>query len=208
MSADKNGSPPCGIYVRIDDFSNMLDVIGQVRKLAFTINRGSGYERNMTVVEVVYTEENAERANDIIPIIKDNGLVAIVSGTFNPMNGDGLLLDKNSDIQTTRNALGDDAIIGIICNDKDTAEEAISLGADYVCLPADPALITRISAAQDVICLARGKNITSTNCGALAHAGAGLVDVSDYIWNHEKDIMQGTVNIMHALETASQKSLN
>ncbi len=208
MSVDKSGSPSCGIYMRIDNLSNMLDAIGWVRKLAFAINRASGYEKNSAVIEIACNSDNAERVRDLIPIAQENGLVAVVSGSFDPMGGDGLLLEKGSDIKTAREALGEDAIIGVVCKDKDEADEAVSLGADYLCLPADPTLITRISAAHDVMCLARGAKITNKNCAALASAGAGLVDVGDYILNHEKDILQGAVNIMHALETATQRSLN
>ena len=79
MSSDKSGSPACGIYVRIDDFSNMLDVIGYVRQMAFAINRSSGYEKNMCVVELVCDaneEGRQERIADLIPIVQEQGLVA------------------------------------------------------------------------------------------------------------------------------------
>ncbi len=202
MSIDKAGSPPCGIYVRIDDFSNMLNVIGQVRKLAFAVNRGSGYEKNMVVVELLYSKENEERLRDIIPIIQDNGMVAVVYKSHDSFGADGVLLDRVGDISSVRSALGDKAIIGLVCDGRSDAQNAIEQKADYVSLAADPSLISWFSAQSEIICLARGNHITNDNCGALAMAGAGIVDVSDYIWTHEKDIMQGTVNILHALDLA------
>lgn len=206
MSVDKSGSPPCGIYIRISDFSNMLDAIGWVRKLAFVINRSSGYEKNMTVVELVYTKEAEERIRDLIPIIQDNGLVSIVRGSYDPLGADGVLLENIEDVKKARQAKDDDAIVGVVCHDKETADKAIALEVDYVSLPADPAFIRAFSAKTEIVCLASGEAINPENCGVLAEAGAGLVDVGDYILNHEKDIMQGTVNVLHALESVTQKA--
>lgn len=206
MSVDKAGSPPCGIYVRIDDFSNMLDMIGYVRQMAFAINRRSGYEKNMTVVEVGYSEQYAERARDIIPIIQDQGLVAVVHGTFDPMGSDGLLLDHAADIAKAREALGDDAIIGVTLDVGADMEQAIKQGADYAVVSADPALIAKWKSKGDALCVARGKqSITANTCAAVVHAGADFVDTSDYILKHKKGVMQGTVNILHEIEQAVQK---
>ncbi len=204
MSSDKSGSPPCGIYVRIDDFSNMLDVIGYVRKMAFAINRSSGYEKNMVVVELAYTEEVAERIVDIIPIIRDQGFVVIVSGVSDSMGADGVLVTSTGEANITRDKLGDDAIIGVTCDDLETATTAVDAGVDYVVIPSDPITISKFSAKSNVLCVARGKSITNKNCGVLSQAGANLVDVGDYIRNHKKDAMQGTVNILYELDQATK----
>ncbi len=204
MSSDKSGSPPCGIYIRIDDFSNMLNVIGYVRKMAFTINRASGYKKNMVVVELAYTDDVAERITDIIPVIRDQGFVVVVSGAADMMGADGALLSDVAEVMDMREKGDEDTIIGLICDDLDAAILAVKYDVDYVVLAADPMLISQFSAQSDVLCVARGKAITSTNCGALAQAGADLVDVGAYIIGHEKDIMQGTVNILHELDVAAQ----
>ncbi len=196
MSTDKSGSPPCGIYVRIDDFSNMLDLIGYIRQMAFTINQRSGYEKNMSIIEVSFTPENAERAKDIIPIIQDQGLVAIVHGSLDSMGADGILLDNAADIKKTRAALGDDAIIGLVTSDPVP-------DIDYAVVKADPAVIGKWKAMSDALCVARGKKpITADTCAAAVTAGADFVDVSDYILKHKKGIMQGTVNILHEIDQA------
>lgn len=202
MSADKSGSPPCGIYMRIDDFSNMLDLIGHIRQMAFTINRSSGYEKNMSVVEVAFTPENAERAADMIPVIQAQGLVAILHGSFDPLGADGILLDKISDVAKAREALGDDAIIGVICADKGDIDAAIEQGVDYGVLRPDAGLIAAWKVKTDALCIVRGKSVTNANCGDYVRYGADFVDVSDYILKHEKGIMQGTVNILHAIDMA------
>ncbi len=203
MSTDKDGSPSCGIYVRIDDFSNMLDLIGHVRQFAFAINRGSGYAKNMAVVELVYKAEYAERIADIVPIIRQNGLVAIISGARELYGADGILVDDLTDIDTARGALDDDAIIGAVCDNKDQAEQAIAAKVDYISAPADPALISWVSAKSDVLCLARGKRITPQTCPVLVDSGADLIDTTTYIFGHEKGVMQGTVNIMDAIDRAN-----
>ncbi|GEM_PF-2583203 len=33
-------------------------------------------------------------------------------------------------------------------------------------------------------------------------AGAGFIDAGDYIWSHEKGVMQGAVNMLHAIDLA------
>lgn len=204
MSSDKSGSPPCGIYVRIDDFSNMLDVIGHVRKMAFAINRASGYEKNMVVVELAYTDEVAERIADIIPVIRDQGFVVVVSGADDVMDADGVLLRDIAKVSYIRKKCEEDAIIGLVCDDLDAAILAIKYDVDYVVLAADPTLITQFSIQSEVLCVARGEDITNKNCGVLAQAGADLVDVGAYIMGHEKDAMQGSVNILHELDVAAQ----
>ncbi len=212
MSQDKSGSPPCGIYVRIDDYSNMLDLIGYIRQLAFAINRASGYEKNLVVVEVAFDPENPERHADILPVIRSQGVVAIVSGKIDPtLEADGALVDDVSSYAEARAALGEDAIIGIVCDDRSACEKAKATDADYVVLNADPALVSWWASQSDMMNVVRAKKgITPDNCGAVVRSGAGFVDVSDYILKHKKGIMQGTVNILHEIDLATQtpKQLN
>tara|TARA_R110001592_G_scaffold27763_16_gene102808 strand:- start:10905 stop:11546 length:642 start_codon:yes stop_codon:yes gene_type:complete len=207
MSSDKSGSPPCGIYVRIDDFSNMLDLIGYVRQMAFAINRASGYEKNMGVVELAYSQDVAERIADIIPIIRAQGLVAVVSGmsdNLDSVDADGFLLRMEDDVLKGRASLGEDVILGIHATTKEDAQRALLLNADYLVVPADPLLIRAVKGGTDMLCAARGAGLTNKNCGALVQAGANFVDVSDYILGYEKGVMQATVNILHAFDVAVQ----
>lgn len=210
MSKDKSGSPPCGIYVRIDDFSNMLDLIGYVRQMAFAINRGSGYEKNFTVVELVCDEndqERQERITDLIAVIRDQGLVAVVSGLNDISNikgSDGVLIKQADDIESVRKHHGIDVIIGVEADNQKDAKEAISAGCDYIVTGADPTVIAGISHGTECLIVARGEDITNQNCGVLAQAGASFVDVSDYVLGYEKGVMQATVNVLDALEQAMQ----
>ena len=212
MSEDKSGSPPCGIYLRIDDFSNMLDLIGYVRQMAFAINRSSGYEKNMAVVEVVADaseEGRNERVFDLIPIIKDQGLVALISGldeSAEDLHGaDGMIVDIEADIAAVRTIHGEDAIIGVTTGSKQEALQALSLPVDCIIMQAAPGLLVELSMKAEGMVIARGKGITNKNCGALAQAGANLIDVSDYLLSHKKGVMQATVNILHELDAAMSR---
>ena len=203
MTGDKSGSPPCGIYVRIDDYSDMTDVITKLRQMALVINRASGYEKNMCVVELAFDKDATEQMKDLITIIQAEGMVAIITGGW--LDGaDGALLADHKVIEETRAALGEEAIIGLICQTRAQGEIAIEKRVDYAVLPADPAMLGWWRSKTDKLSLASGKGITNSNCGNLARAGADLVDVTEYVFNHEKGVMQGTVNILHALDMAAQ----
>ncbi len=212
MTLNKPTSPPCGIYVRIDDFSDMQAIITSFRQMAMVINRTSDYEKNMHVVELVCDASDSkvvERITDLVPLMQSQGIVAIVSGKmddFECYGADGILLENPDEIKCAREKLGDDAIIGLTCG----ASKDSPKGIDYVTLNADPSLISGHCSKTDIICVAMGDHITKDNCVVLARAGASFVEVSDYIFNYEKGTMQATVNILDALERAAQvpKSLN
>lgn len=207
MSDDKSGSPPCGIYVRIDNFSDMPKLITDLRQMAMVINRASGYEENMSVVELVCNDDNLEQVGDLTAILQVQGLVVILSGAFDItdiMGTDGVLVEQIDDIAKMRTALGDDAIIGVKCSSRTQAEQAVSEPIDYVVLPADPALIGWWSTKTEGLSVVSGQGITNHSCGGFVRAGASFIDVTDYIFTYEKGVMQGTVNILYAIDTAVQ----
>lgn len=209
MSDDKSGSPPCGIYVRIDDFSDMPKVITNFRQMAMTINRASGYENNMSVVELSCDggAQTIERITDLIPLIQSQGFVVIISGEVNKemiVLGDGVLLSEPLQAEIYRSEQGDDKIIGLLCTHKDEAEKAMLVSADYVILPADPMILNWWSSKTQILSVARGDDITNHACGALVRTGVSFIDVSQYIFSYEKGVMQATVNILHAIDTALQ----
>ncbi len=208
MSSDKSGSPPCGIYVRIDEFDDMQKIITNFRQMAMVINRSSGYEKNMNIVELAYSPDNIQKITDLVILAQNEGLVAIISGELNDldiMGADGVLLDNAGAFNDTRAKLGDDLIIGLACcKSKEVADKALDLGVDYITLNADPDLISWWSDKSDIFCVASSNKITNKNCAGLARAGASFVDATNYIKSHEKGTMQGAVNILHELECAAQ----
>ncbi len=208
MTGDKSASPPCGIYVRIGDFSDMQGIITKFRQMTMVINRSSGYEKNMNIVEFVYDFARMQEITDLVILAQNEGVVAIISGAppdFECFGADGILLDDLGDIKPARKKLGDDMIIGVACGaSKDLAQDAIKSKVDYVVLNPDPVLISWFSSKTDILCAAAGSKITSSNCGALASAGANFVEVSDYVFTYEKGTMQAAVNVLHSLECAAQ----
>jgi len=185
-----------------------MRLITNLRQMAMTINRASGYEKNMDVVELVYKAEADEEIGDLVALIQAEGLVAIISGLeeFEDIkDADGVLLDDAGLYQDARSILGEDAIIGISCGaDKDKAQKAIDMEADFVVLNGDPSLISWFSAQSTMMSVASSAGISNHNCGEFVRSGAGFMDVTDYILEHEKGVMQGTVNIMHAIDLAGQ----
>ena len=206
MSKDKSGSPPCGIYVRVDDYSDMPKTITALRQMAMVINRASGYEKNFDVVELVYNKGHAEQINDLMMIMKAQGMIAVVSGVKaehaqNFPEADGFLSDDLDTFQAMKASLKEESIFGLRGN----GEDMLSAGADFVVVKADPAFLMKANAKENAPLLcASGKGITNDNVASLALAGASFVEATDYIFSHEKGVMQGAVNILHALDLAAQ----
>lgn len=207
MSEDKSGSPPCGIYVRIDEYADMQKIITGVRQMALVINRASGYEKNMHVVELAYRKEDTEKINDLVTILQAQGLIAILAGAKVEHSEvfpevDGFLAGTPGDFEALKTALPEEKIIGI------TGADHIPEQADYAVVTADPAALMKTRAGTgDVLLCASGKGITNDTVGVLARAGASFVDATDYILTHEKGVMQGAVNILHALELALEDEI-
>lgn len=208
MSGDKGSSPPCGIYLHITDVSDKLNVLKNLRQVAMVINRNSDYERNMHMVMFDYDPLQILALRELVEAVRMSGLVAVVGGGatgFESTGADGVLLDKMEDVATVRAQIGGDAIIGLDARKMDIKSLKDS-GADFVILPADAAKIGAWAMMSDVPCVAGGK-IDNDNCGDYAQAGAGFVDVTDYVLKHKKGVLQGAVNVLHALEIAAgQKS--
>lgn len=207
MSGDKSGSPPCGIYVRIDDFSDMPKLILALRQMAMTINRASGYEKNMAVVELAYSAEYAEKVADLVMLVQAEGLVAILANppnNYDIFEADGVMLKGAEEIAAAREALGKDAIIGVACGmSKSCAKSAAQAGADFVSFAPDIGLLAWWSMEHEAPCLVSG-DLNNDNCGSFARAGAGFVDVTRYIFEHDEGVMKGTVNVLYALDLATQ----
>lgn len=213
MSADKSGSPPCGIYVRIDPshYKDMPKTITALRQMSMTINRASGYEKNMTAVCFVYDKNFSEEITDLTALVQAEGLVALVSHledaeVIQNLGVDGAVCAESKIASLLRQSLGEDAIIGVACgSSRAQAELALAVGVDFVTLMADPALVQWFCAQGDTLCVAEGRGITNDNCGVLALSGAAFVEATSYIFGHEKGVMQGTVNMLYALDLALQE---
>jgi len=209
--SDKSGSPPCGLYIQIKSSELNESSLIKMRQFAVAINNGSGYKKNFTIVEFVLDSEGTEEQEKIealVQVAQADGLVAIIRGDYKAvraMNADGIVLDNIAELKAARDFLGKEKIFGLSCGtSKDDAEKAIAAELDYVEFgqedktpPAD--LLSWWSTQSEQPCIARG-SITNDNAGGYAKAGAGLIDATSYIASHDKGVMQGTVNMLYALE--------
>ncbi len=143
------------------------------------INRASGYEKNMNIVEFVYSAAYEQEITDLIMLAQSEGVVAIISGSppdFECYGADGILLDNLDEVKPARERLGDDAIIGVTCGaskdykdskackdckscSKDLALKILKLGSDYVKLNSNSTLISWWKAQSDILCVAAGDKI-------------------------------------------------
>lgn len=213
MDGDKSGSPPCGLYMRIDDYTKPEEVTKTIREIALVINRTSGYAQNKHVVEFAFDagdQAQVKAVSDLVGVVQTQGLVAILSGHHEDvLSADGVIVETAADFDAADKALLNEDIIGFACGgSKEKAGEAILLEADYVILSADPALVAwwmkKKPAAHGTLCCVSG-NLTPDNVAEFTALGVDFVDATNYILGHEKGIMQGTVNMLHALELAVQE---
>ncbi|MCB1783158.1 MAG: hypothetical protein KDI13_04120 [Alphaproteobacteria bacterium] len=207
--SDKSGSPPCGIYVRIDDYKDMQGRITALRQMAMVVNRASGYEKNMHVVEFTLKLEHMQEIKDLIALMQNEGFVTILKdcqpkSEKDILGADGVLLDKSADIENIRSLLGDDPIIGLnYANEFQKPEQALDQDIDFIALPPDLGIVQWWAAQTDIPALVSG-SLTNDTCGSFARAGASFVDVGAYIFGQEKGVMQGTINALYALDLAAE----
>lgn len=190
----------------------------QMRHLFFVANR-SGYKKNMHVIEIAHEAgagDFAERAGPVVALARGAGFVAVIRGKgqavadmARTVQSDGVLLDELEDIATVRECLGMDAIIGLRCGlSPERADEARAAGADYVSfgypdrgrLP--PEDIVKLWAwSADTPVLVEGP-LTNDDIDDYIKAGATFFDAGSYIFKHPEGIMQGTVNMLFAIDLA------
>lgn len=203
MSSHKRTFPPCGIYLRIHDISDKMKVLKNLREVAMVINRSSEYEQNMHLIAFDYDAENLASLRELVEAVRMSGLVAVVTGGVEALQSsgaDGVLAKDRSQIGHLRAQLGEDIIIGLdACSEE--WDSVKGTGVDFVILNMDIAKISMCAMTSEILCVVSG-NIDNDNCGDYAALGASFVDSSQYIFSHKKGVMQGTVNILYALEHA------
>jgi thiamine-phosphate pyrophosphorylase len=212
------GAPACGLYIVIPPHFTPESVMPKMRHVFFVANR-SGYEKNMHVVEVAHEVDDdgfAGRAGPVVALARGAGFVAVVRGKgeaaaqmARTLDADGVLLDDPGDVAAARAMLGPDAIIGLRCGlSPERADEARAAGVDYVSfgypdrsrLP--PEEIVKLWAwATETPVLVEGP-LTNDDIDDYVKAGATFFDAGSYILGHPEGIMQGTVNMLYAIDLA------
>lgn len=204
MTAQKKGAPTAGLYFicRLSEFSKQLQ---QLRQIFMAINR-SAYEKNMHVVEIVAGD--GKGLQDFIDLVQGSGLVALVRGDVSlavAADADGVMLEPGGDILAARKALGEEGIVGLRCG-KDflQAEKALDAEVDFVAFSAEGGvdICARWAAKTEKPCVIEG-SLSNDNCAGFVVSGATFVNATDYIFGHKKGVMQGTVNMLYAIDLAS-----
>lgn len=207
--SDKSGSPPCGIYIRIDEYADMQKHITALRQMAMVVNRASGYEKNMHVIELRYAQKHEQEIQDLAALMQAEGFVTILSGHIPHNEGDllgtdGVLLDTSADIKSVRIQIGEAPIIGLSCEGKSrNIEDIVTTDIDYIAFPPDAEKVLRWAAKSEIPVLVSGQ-LTNDTCGAFVRAGASFIESGNYIFSHAKGVMQGTINMLHAIDLASE----
>ena len=130
--------------------------------------------------------------HDVAFLVNDRPDLAALHGCDGVHIGQG-----DAPYTTARQAIGDDAIVGVTCHDsRDLAFAAAAAGADYVAFGAfhdtdtkpskyrpSPALLRMWSEATQTPCVAIG-GITVENGAVLAQAGADFLAVVSGVWQH------------------------
>jgi thiamine monophosphate synthase len=209
----KKSAPDCGLYIRIPDSFNILTLVPQLQQV-FTVTKRSQYEKNMHVLEFpahVDAPDGAEHIQALVEFAQVSGFVALVRGdavVAQMTKADGVLVDAIADVAPARALLGADKIVGLRgSKDAESPERVIELGIDYMALPAQPPVIAQWATKFDLPILADGP-ITNDDVATFVRAGATFVNASVYILEHPKGILQGTVDMLYAIDLAVEARAN
>lgn len=207
---------PCGLYLVLpDDWENETFFM-TLRDLFRALN-ASSYSKNNHVIELRHENTQndplfVEKAVALATFARSRGMVFVVANDTTlakQCSADGVMLSDATGIKQARAAMGDDAIIGVRCGlSKQAAEAALMQGADYISFSdaargyVDPEVIRWWVDKTNIPCLAEGR-YTSEDCPFYVQAGAYLIEASHYIWGHEGGVMQGVVDMNHAIDRAA-----
>lgn len=209
---EKSGAPDCGLYIRIPDDFSVFELIPQLQQLVLVVKR-SQYKKNMHVMEwpsKAVGPDGIEHVAELVDFAKKGGFVALVrndASVAQSTDADGVLLDKIDGVSAARELLGPDKIVGLKCAAGEDRERVIAMGLDYVSLPPDPQMIAKWATHVDLPVLADGE-LSNDDAATFVAAGATFLNSSDYIFNHPQGVMQGTVDMLYAIDLALEKRTN
>lgn len=216
VKAKKQGAPSVGLYFRVGPAIELEMISKDLKQIFFTIN-GSDYERNMHAIEISGSTDDdpefIEKAQTIAKFAAANAVVPLYKGApkvAKEIGAEGVLLTTLDDIGSARELFGEEGIIGLHCGiSNEDAAAAFDAEVDFVCfglgaekMPAADVL-TFWTMLTELPAVVEGA-ITNDYCDYYVKAGAGFIDATHYVWGHEKGVMQGTVNMLHAIDIALQ----
>ncbi len=213
----KKGAPPVGLWLKIGPDLAVDILLRDLRQIFHVINNGSAYEKNMHVLEIVGAAEDKdfrEKAALLFAIGRAAGMAGIYRGdpaAAKEMDADGVLADSVAAFGEARKLFGEDGIVGIYCGtSQDMAAQAHDAGADFVSFGTgkaafpSPDVLRFWTILSDKPALIEGA-ITNDYCAYWVQAGASFIDAGDYIWSHGEGLMQGTVNMLYAIDLALEE---
>lgn len=204
------GAPPCGLYL-CWTARRPLDDIARTLQSVFRVMNASDYARNMHIVEWAPAKSTPEDRQALAALCAHNGIVFVVRndiGAAKSCGADGVILDDPAQFPAAREAFGPEGIVGLRCGvSRERAEAALTVGADCVVFHArkgalpSPGLASWWSTQTAVPCIISG-SLTNDDAGAYVRHGAGFLDASDYVFKHPQGVLQGTVDMLYAIDLA------
>lgn len=208
----KSGAPACGLWLRLGP-DLAVDILSRDLKQIFFAINGSPYERNMHALEITGDAVDgsfAEAARHLYALARAGGIATIFRGdpqAAKDLGADGVLVADIAMLQQARAIFGDGGISGLACGlSKELSLAAYDAGADFITFGAankmpDAELMKMWDILTDRPVVIEGP-ISNDYAAYYVQAGAGFIDAGTYIWNHAKGVMQGTVNMLHAIDLA------
>ena len=158
------------------------------------------------------TPEFREKAGLLLTLARHNGITCIMRGGDAQMakdiGMDGILTLSKEELARGRGVFGDDAIVGLACG---TSQEMTAWAhdekADFASFGTGKGDLPPIESLRfwtilnDLPSVIEGP-VNNDYAAFFIQAGAMFLDSGEYIFGHDKGIMQGTVNMLHAIDLA------
>ncbi len=211
--AIRKGAPPCGLWLRLGPDLAPDVLMRDLRQVFFVIN-GSAYEKNMHALEVSGDESDPAfkaAAAVLLAQARDNGIAAVFRGSpecAQEIEADGVLVDDPDKVAAARALFGEAGLVGVACGlSNEAAAASYDAGVDFVTfgtggetLP-DAGILKFWTVLTDLPAVIEGP-VSNDYAAYYVQAGAGFIEAGPYIWSHGKGLMQGTVNMLHAIDLA------
>lgn len=206
------GAPPCGLWLRAGPVLAPEILLRDLNQIFYVINR-SPYEKNMHALELTGDADDPafrEGAQAVFAFARSKGIVPVFRGRAQDaqsLGAEGVLLQDAAQVAAAK-ALADDTwIVGVACGLSQQASlAAYDAGADFVTfgtaekMPSAD-IMKMWTILTDRPAVVEGP-VDNDHCAYYVAAGAGFIDAGAYIWSHAKGVMQGTVNMLHAIDLA------
>lgn len=188
--SSKKGAPECGIYLRIPDKKITFVFIGMLKKICNCFNN-SAYEKNMHIFE--YGSKNKKILKDDLcslrEFVQSQGAIFLIRSGHplaKEIDSDGIILDDLTNIESVKNSLTGEKIIGYNVKklSKEKAAEAIENNLDLLVISVNKKnnsdeiieFITWLRSFSGIPCVFEGK--TPNDVSDLVNLGVTFIDAT------------------------------